>query len=107
METFTTENFKAEVLESGGLVIVDFWAAWCGPCKMLGPIMEDLAKDFEDNDSVTIGKLNVDENGELAQQYQVMSIPAVKFFKNGEVVDEIVGLKSKEEIMEKINKLVV
>lgn len=106
MKTFTTDNFKEEVLGSDGLVVVDFWAEWCGPCKMLGPIMEEIAEEFKDEDKVSVGKLNVDENGETAQQYQVMSIPAVKFFKNGEVVDQIVGLQPKEAIVEKINKLV-
>jgi thioredoxin 1 len=82
---------------------VDFWAPWCGPCKILGPIIEELAKEY-DGKPVKIAKLNVDENGQLAMQYGVMSIPTVMIFKGGQPVDQMVGLQAKERIAERIEK---
>jgi thioredoxin 1 len=105
--TLTAQNFDSEVLQSSGLVLVDFWAVWCGPCQVLGPIIEEIAEGYKGNNSFKIAKLNVDENTEIAQKYGIMSIPALKFFKNGQVVDELIGLQSKEAIVEKINKLAV
>lgn len=96
-------NFADEVLKHDGLVLVDFWAPWCGPCKMMVPIIEDLAKEFEGK--VKIRKINVDENPKTAAEYEILSIPALKFFKGGQVVEEITGLRPKEALAEKINSL--
>ncbi|MDD3647003.1 MAG: thioredoxin [Candidatus Dojkabacteria bacterium] len=101
----TNDSFDTEVLKFEGLVIVDFWAPWCGPCQMVAPIIEELSNEYKDNDKVKICKLNVDDNQEIAQRYGIMSIPTMKFFKAGEIVDEIVGLQPKEAIAEKISGL--
>ena len=102
---FTDQNFEEEVEKSELPVLVDFWAMWCGPCQMMGPIIEELAKKFEGK--IKIGKLNVDENPEIAKKYEVLGIPALKFFKSGEIVDEITGLQPKEIIIEKIEGLIL
>lgn len=97
---FTDANF-AEVLASPDeLVMVDFWAVWCGPCRMIGPIVEELATDYEGR--VKIGKLNVDENPEVSMKYGVRSIPTILFLKNGEIVDKHVGATSKDVLSKKI-----
>lgn len=101
----TSENFDTEVLKFEGVVLVDFWADWCGPCKMLGPVIEEVSKELEAKEDVKVGKLNVDENAEIAQEYGIMSIPALKFFKGGKAVEELVGLQSKEALIEKINEI--
>jgi len=93
---FTEQNFEQEVLKSDIPVVVDFWAPWCGPCQMMGPIMEELAKEI--GDKAKIGKMNVEENKEIASQYGIMSIPAIKIFKNGEVVKEFIGVQNKETL---------
>ena len=90
---FTDASFEAEVLKSDKPVLVDFWAPWCGPCRILGPIVEELASEVA---NVKIGKINVDENPETARTYGVMSIPTIKIFKNGQVVKDFVGVQSKE-----------
>ncbi len=95
--TFTDANFKAEVLESQTPVCVDFWAPWCGPCQMMGPIVEELAKELEGK-NIKIGKLNVDENNDTSTAYSVMSIPTFLIFKGGEVVDQITGGVQKEKL---------
>ena len=100
----TDQNFEEEVEKSKLPVLVDFWAVWCGPCQMMGPIIEELAKKFEGK--MKIGKLNVDENPETAQKYEILGIPSLKFFKNGEIVDEVTGLQPKEVIVEKINSVI-
>ncbi len=101
--TFTDKNFDAEVINSDIPVLVDFWAPWCGPCQMMGPIIEQLAEQFENK--IKIGKLNVDENPEIAKQHEIMSIPALIFFKGGKNVEQLIGVQSKETLEEKIKKL--
>jgi len=101
---FTDQNFEEEVGKSELPVLVDFWATWCGPCQMMGPIIEELAEKFEGK--MKIGKLNVDENPEIAKRYEVLGIPALKFFKDGKIIDEITGLQPKEIIIEKIENLI-
>jgi thioredoxin 1 len=95
-------NFNSEVLNSEVLVMVDFWAPWCPPCRIIAPILEELAEEYKGK--VKIGKLNVDEHLQKATEYKIMSIPNLKFFKEGKVVDEIIGAVPKEEIKKKIEK---
>ena len=99
---FTDENFKSEVKDYEGVVVVDFWAPWCGPCQMVGPVIEEIAKDMEGK--AKVGKVNVDEQGTLGQEYEIMSIPAVYVFKNGEVVERLIGAMAKENYVEAIEK---
>lgn len=91
----TKENFDSDVLKAEGTVLVDFWATWCGPCRMLSPIVDEVASERPD---VKVGKINVDEQPELAQQFGIMSIPTLLVFKNGEKVQESVGLIPKEKV---------
>ena len=100
---FTDDNFKQEVLSSELPVLVDFYADWCGPCKMLAPVIETLDTEYEGK--VKIGKLNVDDAPDTAQQYGVMSIPTLLYFKNGAVVSKSVGVVSKTEIEQVLNSL--
>ncbi|ANT64795.1 MULTISPECIES: thioredoxin [Prosthecochloris] len=97
----TDQNFKSEILDSDKVALVDFWAAWCGPCVMLGPTIEELAADYEGK--AVIAKVNVDENPNTAAQYGIRSIPTMLIFKNGEVVDQMVGAMPKNMIAEKID----
>jgi len=99
---FTDDNFKKEVLESSQLTLVDFWAAWCGPCKMIAPHIDELAKEYAGR--VKIGKVDVDTNPRAATEYGVMSIPTIIFFKNGKVFNQIVGAASKLDIKRKIEE---
>jgi thioredoxin 1 len=98
---FTDANFKETALDNGGLSVVDFWAEWCGPCRLVTPIIEDLAKDYDGK--ATIGKVNVDHNPEVSMKYGVRSIPTILFIKNGEVVDKQVGATTKAALAEKID----
>lgn len=100
---FTDENFNEEVLASNIPVLVDFYADWCGPCKMLAPVIETLAAEMEGK--VKIGKLNVDDSPETARKYGIMSIPTLLYIKNGEVVNKTVGVVSKTEIEQILSSL--
>ncbi len=93
---FTTENFSTEVLASDKVVLVDFYADWCGPCRMVAPVVAQIAEEYADR--AVVGKLNVDENEEIAVRYGVMSIPTLIAFKNGEVAGKLVGVQPKEVI---------
>ena len=97
----TDQSFQETVLNSDKPVLVDFWAAWCGPCRMLGPIIEEVANDFEGK--ALVGKVDVDNNQQISVDYGIRNIPTVLIFKNGEVVDKIVGVAPKEVIAEKLN----
>jgi thioredoxin len=97
----TDQSFQETVLNSDKPVLVDFWAAWCGPCRMLGPIIEEVATDFEGK--ALVGKVDVDNNQQVSVDYGIRNIPTVLIFKNGEVVDKIVGVAPKEVIAEKLN----
>ena len=98
----TSQNFDTEVLNSSDVVLVDFSAEWCGPCKMIGPILDELAKEYEGK-GLKIGKVDIQENEELANKYQIMNIPNMLIFKGGKIVDQLVGLMPKEELANKIN----
>jgi len=95
-------NFDSEVLQSELPVLVDFWAVWCGPCKVLGPIVDEIAKDFAG--MLKVGKVNVDENNSLASRYNIMSIPTLKIFKGGKIVGELIGAAPKAAVEAEIKK---
>src|SRR5574340_279399 len=100
--TINESNFDQEILKSDVPTMVDFWAVWCGPCKILGPIVAEIAKEYEGK--LKVGKVNVDENNSLASRYNIMSIPTLKFFKGGKLVGEIVGAAPKSAIENEIRK---
>lgn len=100
MIEFTDQNFSNETSE--GLVLVDFWAPWCGPCRMVGPVVEELADDYEGK--VKVGKLNVDENQQTSMQFRVMSIPTVILFKDGQPVETMIGAQPKGSYEARLNK---
>jgi thioredoxin 1 len=101
--TLTEENFESEVINSTTPVLVDFWAEWCGPCKMLGPVLDQLAAEFDGK--AKIGKVNVDNNQGLAAKYGITSIPQLFFFKGGEPVNQITGLRSKAELSSALDEI--
>jgi thioredoxin len=103
MLEFTDKNFKEEVVESEKTVLVDFWAPWCGPCKMMGPVMEEVSQEI--GDEFKVGKLNVDESPKTAQEYGVMSIPSLLFFRDGKVVEQFNGVQSAEVLIKELKKL--
>ena len=93
---FTDENFETEVLKSELPCLVDFWAPWCGPCRMVGPVIEEIAKEYQGK--LKVGKLNVDEASKMASVYGVMSIPTIAIFKKGKIIDTVVGVRPKADI---------
>lgn len=99
----TDQTFEAEVLKSTVPVLVDFWAPWCGPCRVQGPIIEELAKEM-DATKFKIAKLNVDENSAIAQKFNIMSIPSLLVFKGGQVVDQFVGVQAKDKLKQVLEK---
>ncbi len=96
VQTITKENFEAEVLQSGKPVLVDFWAPWCGPCRMVSPIVDQVAEERPD---IAVGKVNVDEQPELAARFGVMSIPTLLVFRDGQIANKAVGARPKEELL--------
>jgi thioredoxin 1 len=100
----TDANFEELALKSDKPVVVDFWAEWCGPCRMVGPIVEELSKDYEGK--AVVGKVNVDLNNEISAKYGIRNIPTILFLKNGEIVDKQVGAVQKSVLAEKLDKLI-
>ena len=101
--TFTDQNFEEQVLKSDTPVLVDFWAEWCGPCKIVDPVIHELAGEYDGK--LKVGKLNVDENPESSQKFNVMSIPTIMFFKNGQPVKSVIGAQSKENFKKAIDEV--
>lgn len=99
----TDDSFESEVLKADTPVIVDFWATWCGPCKMIAPILEEIASEYADK--VKVVKIDVDANNQTAAQFNIMSIPSLLFFKNGEVVDQVVGALPKAQLTARLEKV--
>jgi thioredoxin 1 len=105
MLTLTDSNFKELVVDSTVPVLVDFWAEWCGPCKMLGPILEELANDYDGR--VKVGKLNIDDFPSVANDYGIRAIPTMLIFKGGQVAEQVVGLRSKRDLKANLDKFAV
>jgi thioredoxin 1 len=97
---FTDANFQSDVLNSEKLTVVDFWAEWCGPCRAIGPVIEELGKDY--NGKINVGKVNVDVNPEVSMNYGITSIPAILFFKGGHLVDKMIGAQPKANFVKRI-----
>ena len=100
---FTDTNFKQEAIDRKGVSVIDFWAEWCGPCRLVGPVIEDLAQEYDGK--ALVGKVNVDHNPEVSMKYGVRSIPTILFLKDGEVVDKHVGTATKATLAQKIDAL--
>ncbi len=100
----TDANFEDQVLKSDKPCLVDFWAEWCGPCRMVGPMVEEISREY--GEKLKVGKLNVDENSETAAKYGIMSIPSLLFFNGGKVVDQVIGALPKKQLVEKVEKIV-
>lgn len=100
---FTDDNFQEKAIDSEGVVVVDFWAEWCGPCRLVGPVIDSLSKEYDGK--ALIGKVNVDHHLKVSQRYNVRSIPTILFLKNGEVVDKHVGTATKATLSQKIEAL--
>jgi thioredoxin 1 len=98
----TSSDFKEQITDYEGVALVDFWAPWCGPCQMVGPVLEEVEKEM--GEKIKVAKVNVDEEGALGQEYQIMSIPAVFVFKNGEVVERLIGAMPKDSYTEAVNR---
>ncbi|MEY4851938.1 MAG: hypothetical protein RLY64_657 [Bacteroidota bacterium] len=101
--TITTGNFEELVKNSGKVALVDFWAAWCGPCRMVGPVVEEIATEM--GDTAVIGKVDVDAEGDLAMEFGIRNIPTLLFFKDGQVVDKHVGVATKKQLQDKLAAL--
>jgi thioredoxin 1 len=99
-----SETFKENTSQNDKITMVDFWAPWCGPCKIIGPIVDELANEY--GDKAIIAKLNVDENSDIAAQLGIRNIPTILFFKNGEILDKVVGMTTKSNLENKINSLI-
>jgi thioredoxin 1 len=102
IKTLTEENFEQTVIQGGNVVLVDFWATWCGPCRMVSPVIDEIAKDFAGK--ITVGKINVDEQPKLAEQYRIMTIPTIMLFKNGQMVNRKSGAFPKTEYAAMVNQ---
>ncbi len=103
MIQLTSDNFAAEVLQGSSPIVVDFWAEWCGPCKALGPLLQELATEYDGR--VRVGKVDVDSQQALATQYGIQSIPTLLFFAKGQVTEQVVGLRSKKDLKAKFDRL--
>jgi len=99
----TDASFASDIIESGKPAMVDFWAVWCGPCRMVGPVVEEIAGEFQGK--AIVGKVDVDTNQEVAAEYGIRNIPTILFFKDGKVVDKVVGVVPKEQLVEKLNAI--
>jgi thioredoxin 1 len=106
MVILNKENFKSEVIDFDGVVLLDFWAEWCGPCRMLSPIIDEISTSYKDDPKVKFAKLNTDDYPEIAQSFNILGIPNMKFFKSGNLVGELKGLMPKDVIVQKLKDVI-